>query len=952
MQVVKKIGFSLRTAFCVLASFLLIPAAWSQIDVTQVMPVDPKVKIGRLSNGLTYYIRHNSLPEKRVELRLVVNAGSVLEDDDQLGLAHFMEHMNFNGTRHFPKNELVSYLQSIGVKFGADLNAYTSFDETVYILPVPTDKPGLVDKGLQILEDWAHDALLDSEEIIKERGVVIEEWRMGRGADDRMLKQTLPVQYYGSKYAERLPIGTKESLDHFSPDALRRFYKDWYRPDLQAIVVVGDIDVNDIEQKIKQTFSDIPAPASPRKREVFSVPDHAETLSVVAKDKETAFPSIEILYKKDLQPEILIGDYVRYMNRRLFTGMLNSRFRELTMNANPPFVQAGSYYGNSLARTKDAYLLFANTSDTGMSRSLYALMQENRRVLLYGFTSSEFDLQKKQMQSLYDRIFNEREKEESFKYVDEYVNNFLVNEPIPGIEWEYDFVKQYLASSKLEDINKLAPLWITKNNMVVTLNAPDKEGLIVPSGEDVKNVLDAVDLAGIEPYKEKVLATSLMDGSKLKPGKIISSKTDDELQATTIKLSNGATIILKQTHFKNDEILFRAFSKGGHSLVKDADYYSASNAADIVSQSGVGNFSAVDLGNMLKGKNTSLTPNISLYSEGFNGSTIPKETETLLQLLHLYFTSPKKDKDAFESFKTKEKQSSANFLSDPMAYYTDELGKLMTQNHPRADRFSRPEDFDKINLDRSIQIYKERFANAADFTFLFVGSFDEDSIKPLLEKYIGSLPSSPAKENFKDLGIRPPSGKVEKVVTKGSEPQSIVYMIFTAPASYNVKDNYILQSLADVMNIKLVEQLREKKGSVYGIRASGGLNKYPYSRSGFSISFPCAPENIDTLSKAAIDELKKIINNGISAEDLEKVKEQQKRKLEVDLKQNKFWMASLYDAYYLGNNPADILNKQKQSESLTSKMIQDAAKKYINLNGYIRIVLKPDKDAEKTLKPF
>ena len=946
MQVVKRIWISL------LASAIFIQSAWSQIDVSQPMPVDPKVKIGRLSNGLTYYIRHNSLPEKRVELRLVVNAGSVLEDDDQLGLAHFMEHMNFNGTKRFPKNELVSYLQSIGVEFGADLNAYTGFDETVYILPVPTDKPGLVDKGLQILEDWAHNALLDPVEIEKERGVVIEEWRLSRGADERMMKQTLPVQYKGSRYAERLPIGTKEILEHFSPGALLRFYKDWYRPDLQAVIVVGDIDVNDIEQKIKQTFSDIPAPATSRKREVFFVPDHIETLSVVAKDKETAFPSIEILYKKDLQPEILIGDYVRYMNRRLFTGMLNSRFRELTLKANPPFVGAGSYYGNSLARTKDAYQLFANTSDTGMSRSLYALIQENRRVLLYGFTSSEFELQKKQMQSLYDRIFNEREKEESFKYVDEYVNNFLVNEPIPGIEWEYDFVKQYLLTAKLEDINKLAPLWITKNNMVVTLNAPDKEGVKILSGDEVKNVLTDVEMAAIEPYKEKVLATSLLDGNKLKPGKIVSSKPNDDLQTTTIKLSNGAMVILKQTNFKNDEILFRAFSKGGHSLAKDADFYSASYASSIVSQSGVGNFSAIDLGNMLKGKNTTLSPNISLYSEGLNGSTIPKETETLLQLVHLYFTSPKKDKDAFESFKTRQKQLYANLSANPQIYFNSEFQKLMTQNHPRAGGLPKSEDFDKINLDRSVQIYKERFSNAGDFTFLFVGSFDEETIKPLLEKYIGSLPSNGVKENFKDLGIRPPAGKVEKVITKGADPKSVVNIIFTMPVSYNSADAYALRSLGEVMDIKLVEQLREEKGGVYGVSANGDIRKIPAAYSTFSISFPCAPENIDTLSKAAIDELKKIIKNGVSPEDLEKIKEQQKRKLEVDLRQNQFWMSNLYDAYYLGNNPGDILSKQKQTESLTSKMLQDVAKKYINLTNYIRVVLKPDKTEEKPLKPF
>ncbi len=944
MQVVKKLWLFL------LCSAVFTTVAWSQIDMTQAMPVDPKVKIGRLPNGLTYYIRHNSLPEKRVELRLVVNAGSVLEDDDQLGLAHFMEHMNFNGTKHFPKNELVSYLQSIGVKFGADLNAYTGFDETVYILPVPTDKPGLVDKGLEILKDWAHEASLDSIEIEKERGVVVEEWRLSRGADERMMKQTLPVQYRGSKYAERLPIGTKFSLDNFSHAALQRFYKDWYRPDMQAIVIVGDIDVNDMEQKVKETFSNIPMAASPRKREDFPVPDHTETLSVVAKDKETAFPAIEIMYKKDPLPETSIGDYQRYMNRLIFTGMLNNRFRELTLKPNPPFVAAGSYYGNSYARTKDVYQLFANSSDTGMARALQALSEENRRVLLYGFTQNELDLQKRQLQSFYDRIFSEREKEESYKYVQEYVDNFLINEPIPGIEWEYDFVKQHLSSVKLEEVNKLAAQWITNNNMVVTLNAPDKEGVKIPSDEEVKNVLASVETAKIEPIKEKALATSLMDAGKLKPGKISSSKTDEELQTTTIKLSNGATVVLKPTNFKNDEIIFRAFSKGGQSLVKDADHYSAANASAIVAQSGVSSFSSIDLSNMLKGKNTGISPTINLYSEGLNGFTTPKEIETLLQLLNLYFTTPRKDKDAFESFKTKQKQLYTNAGANPQIYFSSEFQKIMTQNHPRGGGLPKPEDFDKINLDRSIQIYKERFANAGDFTFLFVGSFDEETIKPLLEKYIGSLPGNAAKENFKDLGIRPPSVKVDKVISKGSEPQSQVNIVFTGPAVYNEKDAYALRSLAEVMNIKLVEKLREEKGGVYGVSASGDLRKIPYSYSTFSISFPCAPENADTLSKAALDELKKIMTNGVSAEDLEKIKEQQKRKLEVDMKQNQFWMTSLYDAYYLGNSPSNILSKPKQSEELTSKMIQDAARKYINLNKYIKVMLQP---GEKTNpKPF
>ena len=512
----------------------------AQIDKTQVMPVDPKVKIGRLSNGLTYYIRHNGHREKRVELRLVVNAGSVLEDEDQRGLAHFMEHMNFNGTRRFPKNELVSYLQSIGVKFGADLNAYTGFDETVYILPVPSDKPELVEKGLEILEDWAHNALLDTAEIEKERGVVIEEWRLSRGAEERMMRQTLPVQYRGSRYADRLPIGNRHTLETFTYDALKRFYTDWYRPDLQAVIVVGDIDVNEIEQKIISIFSDIPARVNPRPRIDFGVPDHPGTLTVVAKDKETAFPSVQVLYKKEPQPDTSIEDYVRYMNRRMFTDMLNTRLRERTLSANPPFVQAGTFYGNSLARTKDAYLLYANSSDTGMARSLAALISENRRVLLYGFTPTELELQKKQMLSFYDRVFTEREKEESFKYVNEYINNFLDNEPIPGIEWEYDFVKQYLSSVRLEEINNLAKEWITPDNMVVTFYAPEKEDVEVPSAEEISSLIKDVEAENISAYEEKKIATELMDGARLRPGRIISTKTDEEVQTTTLTLSNRA----------------------------------------------------------------------------------------------------------------------------------------------------------------------------------------------------------------------------------------------------------------------------------------------------------------------------------------------------------------------------------------------------------------------------
>ncbi len=930
---------------------LALPLLFAQINPAQVMPVDPKVKIGRLSNGLTYYIRHNAKPEQRAELRLVVNAGSVLEDEDQLGLAHFMEHMNFNGTKRFPKNELVNYLQSIGVEFGADLNAYTSFDETIYILPVPVDKPGLLEKGLQILEDWAHNASLDSLEIEKERGVVIEEWRLSRGADERMMKQTLPVQYMGSKYASRLPIGSLESLQHFSHDALKRFYKDWYRPDLQAIIVVGDIDINDIEQKIKETFSDIPAPLSPRKREIFPVPDHEESLSVVAKDKETAFPSVQVMYKKEVLPQTSIADYCRYIHTNLFTGMLNTRFREMTVSVNPPFVSAGSFFGNSYARSKDAYQLYASSSDTGMARTLAALLKENRRVLLHGFTMSELELQKKQLLSFYENTFKEREKEESYRYADEYINNFLLQEPIPGIEWEYDFVKQYLTAVTLDDINRLAKSWITEANRVVTLNAPEKQDVNIPSAEMLQSILLESDRAVVQPYQEKIMIRSLMDSSAVQAGKIAAQHSNEKLGTVTYRLSNGALVIVKPTAFKNDEILFRAFSKGGHSLVPDEEYYSASYAASIIAQSGLGGHSFNELSNFLKGKNTRLSPGIGAYSESLSGSTAPAELETLLQMAHLYFTNPGKDEEAFQSFKTRQKQFYSNASANPQIYFNAEVQKLLTQNHKRGGGLPLPEHFDQINLEHSWKFFRERFSNAADFTFLIVGAVDEEKLRPLLEKYLASLPGHPKKEKYKDLGIRPPLKMIDTSFYRGADPKSAVNFIFvSAPGVYNPSDHYALRSLGEIMDIRLIENLREEKGGVYGAGAYGTMYRVPYAYSSFSMSFPCAPENTDTLSKAALNELKQIIQNGVKPADLEKIKEQQKRKLEVDLKENNFWLNSLFEAYYYGEKPETILEKEKQIEKLTSRQIQDAAKKYINTRRFIRVVLQPEKEGSK--KPF
>ena len=911
-------------------------------DLSLPLPLDANVKTGKLPNGLTYYIRKNAKPEKRVELRLVVNAGSILEDEDQQGLAHFNEHMAFNGTKHFPKNELVNYLESIGLQFGADLNAYTSFDETVYILPVPTDKPGLVDKGLQILEDWAHNVTFEGVEIDKERGVVREEWRLGQGANQRMRDKTFPVTFKGSLYAMRLPIGKRNIIDSAKYEALKRFYKDWYRPDLQAVIAVGDIDVNEMEAKIKKYFAAIPLPKNPRERKYFPVPDHAETLVAIASDKEAPFTNVSLLYKKDVEPDKTAGDYARLLTYQVYTGMLNQRLSDLRLKAEPPFIGAGAFYSNPYLRTKGGLSLSATVSETGVEKGLRTLLEENKRVKEFGFTEAELERYKKQMLSNYEREYNERDKTESESYVSEYVDNYLEHAPSPGIEWEYDFVKKYLPTLKVTNINAVAAKLLTDKNLVVTITAPAKEGVKVPTEAEIRAILkDAANLT-VKPLEEKVLATSFLDPQSLKPGTITKETKNDKLGTTELVLSNGVRVILKPTDFKNDEVLMQGYSLGGQSLAPDADYYSAAYASQIVSQAGIKDFPMADMSKMLAGKNTRVSPGIGQLTEGIQGSTTPKDLETLLQLTYLYFTAPRHDKEAYTSFATKQKQQFQNLASNPQFYFFGEQNKILTQNHPRAGGLPKPEDFDKIDYEKAFQFYQSRFADASDFTFLLVGTFKTEEIKPLLERYLGSLPATGRKETWKDLGIRPPAGKVEKVINRGTDPKSQVSITFTGAAPYNADDNYALNALGQILSIKLIEKLREEKGGVYGAGASGSMSKYPYESYTFSINFPCGPDNAEALSKDALAELEKIRQQGITPEDVAKIKEQEKRETEVNIKQNRYWLTALQKADFEKINPEKILDWQKRIDSLTSDMLKNVANKYLKPDSYIKIVLMPE----------
>lgn len=933
---------TILTKFLIL---LVISPVWAQEveilgNLDGKLPLDPDVRVGKLKNGLTYYIRKNEKPEDKVELRLVVNAGSMLETEEQQGLAHFLEHMAFNGTKNFEKNELVSYLQSVGVKFGADLNAYTSFDETVYILPIPSDDEEILDKGLTVLEDWAHNIELAEEEIDKERGVVMEEWRLGQGANQRMRDEWFPVMFKESRYAERLPIGKKEVIESFEYETLHQFYEDWYRPDLMSVIAVGDIDPEEIEKKIKARFGKIKNPKNPKERKMYEVPDHDQTFISVVSDKEASFTQIQLIYKHENEPTETLKDYRRDVAYRLYTGMLNQRLEELKQAAEPPFFFASANYG-SMVRTKSNYSSFAVVGQDGIKNGLKAIVVENERAKRFGFTEGEFERYKSVMLNRMEKAYKESDKTESNRYAGEYVRNFLSKEPILGVAFEYDFYKKVLPTITIEEVNALGKKWVSKSNRVIVVTGPQKEGVEMPTEEDVRKMLRVAALARVTPYEDKVVASSFIEEAPA-PGRVTNTKELETVKAKELTLANGVKVVLKSTDFKNDEILMTAYSFGGSSLYEQEDDQSARNASSIIGETGVKEFSTTDIQKMLSGKTVSVSPFIGGLSEGLNGNTSPEDIETMLQLTHLYFTAPRKDNESFESFKSKNRMLFQNLMSNPQFYYADQLTKILTDNHPRAEGFPKAEDLDLINYDRSYAIYKERYANAADFTFFFVGSFNEGELIPLLETYLGSLPGSDSNETWKDLGVRPPKGVVQKTVNKGTDQKSQVTIAFTGEKKYEKLSNYYLSSLSSVLTNKLIEILREEKGGVYGVGARSNVSKYPYENYAFTVSFPCGPENADELTKAVFDEIAKIKKEGVSDEDLKKVKETQRRERKDNLEKNRYWLNSLRAYYYNRSDLDGYYEYEEQIEKLSSDDLKETANTYLKDDNYIKVVLMPE----------
>lgn len=937
----KKIIFTFGVLFLFIASYLPLMAQDFSAQLTEEIPFDSKVVKGKLDNGLTYYIRPNAKPENKVELRLVINAGSILEDDDQQGLAHFCEHMCFNGTEHFEKNELVSYLQSLGIEFGSDLNAYTSFDETIYMLPVPTENPETVDKGLLVLRDWANGVTFADEEIDKERGVILEELRIGQGAQQRMRDEYFPVMFKNSMYAKRLPIGKKDIIENFEHETIRRFYHEWYRPDLIAVIAIGDLDVDEMKQKIEEKFGDIKMPEKYRERKEYEVPDHKETYVSIVSDKEAPYTMIQLMYKDDTEETKIWNDYRRDLAESMYNGMLGARLTELTKSANPPFMFGSTSY-SGLVRTKNAYSSFAVVGPDGIENALKTLLVENERVLQHGFTQTELDRYKKEYLKRLEKQFNEREKTESKQYVYEYINNFLEDEPSPGIEAEYDFAQKALPTIKLEEVNALAKDWIKDYNRVVVISAPKKEGIVLPSEEEVRTWLDEADKAKVDAYVDATSDRPLMDQIPA-PAPILKTEKMEEIGTKVLTLGNGMQVVLKPTDFKNDEILVSAFSFGGTSLYNNEEFHSAAYGSQLVSESGVNGFSKIELEKLLSDKNIRINPYIANLKEGFSGNSTPKDFETLLQLIHLYFTAPNYNEEVFQSIIKKQKMFLPNLLQDPNTWYRDQVSRIINNNNIRGDYIPSMEDLDKLSYEVAKRAYSERFANAGDFTFFFVGNIDMDKDVKLIQQYLGSLPGQKVTESFVDHKILPPKGPIEKVLYKGQDEKSMVSIYFTAAAPFNQKDKYLLQSLGDVLTIKLIENLREEKSGVYGVGARGNMSKLPDGKYRFSIGFPCGPENVDKLIEAAMTELDKLKTDGPTQEDVDKTKETQRLDYKENLKTNRFWIRSLESAWTQDSDPDQILKKQKMIDALSVEVLKETANKYLKDNAKIQVVLMPEK---------
>jgi len=914
--------------------------AASAQNLAAPLGLDPAVKKGTLPNGLTYYIRPNSRPEKRVSLRLAVKAGSIDEANDQRGLAHMLEHMAFNGTTHFKPGELVAYLESIGSRFGPHLNAYTSYDETVYMIDVPTDRAGVVGRGFEALSDFAGGMTLDPKEIDRERGVVIEEWRQRQGTGSRVQAIQDPVLYGASRYAERLPIGLPDIIRTFTPQRLRDFYRAQYRPDRMGVIVVGDMDSAAAEQMVRQYFGPLRAQGPTTARPVYPIPPHADTRYAVATDREAQGSSVTVIQKRPRETMRTLGDYRRQLVVSLGHQMINARLSELARKSDAHFLGASTGEG-SLGRTLDAFTMQVRVNDGAIDAGLTAVVQEIKRVRQFGFGDAELDRVKREIQTSYDRSFNERDKADSDGFVNELVTLFLEGQPSPGIAVEAQMVRQFLPTITAAETGALVRTLVPDHDRVILTAAPEKAGITPATPTSLAAALAKGIDSPVTPWEDQLVNRALLAKAPM-AGAVRSRREIPEIGVTVLTLSNGVEVWLKPTDFKNDQIVFTAYAKGGTSLASSDEFRNASLGPTLVGLSGLGGLTPVDLDKLLAGKTAGASPFMANASHGISGATTPVDLEAAMQLLYLNFTAADHTAEGFDLLKRRLRAGLANQEQSPGAVFGERVRAINTLNH-YTSKAMKLADLDALNADRMAAYYQARFSNAADFTLFVVGAFTVEQITPLLNTYVASLPSRGASTaTIGDVRLQFPPAVQREKVAKGQDPKSQTVMSFFADTGLNELDMHRTNAATEVLEMKLRDILREELGGTYSVDV-GFSNTQPLPGYGTtSVQFGSSPENVDKLVAAVLAEVQRLQREGPSADDVQKVKETQKRDIETAMRQNGYWLNSLQTLHLYGWDPVRISKRLERAESLTVENIHDALKKYFPTDRYTVVSLVPE----------
>ncbi|MGB7219402.1 MAG: insulinase family protein [Vicinamibacterales bacterium] len=915
------------------------PAAQT-LNLQDVIPLDTAIRTTTLPNGITVYVRRNEVPARRVSMRLAVKAGSINEADDQQGLAHLLEHMAFNGSAHFKAGELVSYFERVGSRLGPHVNAYTSFDETVYMLELPTDRPEVVTQGLTALADFGGALTLDPAEIDKERGVVIEEWRGGLGAGSRIRDKQFPILFFNSRYADRLPIGKPDILRTAPAARVRAFYDTWYRPDRLAVSVVGDVDAQQVEQSIRTAFSSLAvrAPAAPDPNK--AVPLQHPLLVSVVSDPELTRSTVEISWKRAHEGGPRVGDYRQDLVDRFVINMIDDRFEELARRPDAQYLGAGASK-DSLSRTVDAFSLGASVQDGKIAEGLAALMVEAKRLRQFGFGDAELDRAKRSMLAYFAQAYAERDKSQSRSFADEYIRNFLQSEPAPGITYEYQLVQQVLPSITAAEASARVRALVTDSGRVVLAVSPQKAGVTVPTEANLQAALAAGDAVAVMAWAETATTRALMD-TKPAPAAVTARREIANLGVTVVRFANGVEAWLKPTDFKNDQVVFGMEAPGGLSLAPRPDWVEATLATSYVGLAGIGGIKPVDLQKLLAGKLAGASPFIGLSTHGINGSAAPADLEIALQLLHQDFTSPNDDAETFALLKRQLTAAVANRGQAPQQVFGERVTQVNTSGHYTSE----PLTVERVaTLDRAkmTAFYRQRFANAADFTFFMVGAFKVDEAMPLLAQYVGSLPSTGrTAARFEDLAIQFPSTIQRELVVKGREPRGQTIISFFADPSAAPLDQEHIIAANTVLNTSLRDILREELGQTYTVGV--GLNQpLPQRGAGrIQVTFGAAPQNLTAMTDRVLREVKRLQDEGPSADLTNRAKETASRGYEESLKDNAYWLGRMRTVRLYSMDPGVIVTRTERINSITPQILQDTFKRYFPLDRYTVVTLVPE----------